>query len=49
MDAHPGTNLQNSGTGNLHPNVENTIYYAAIPVQDLMDSVLGQNTLNLAS
>ncbi len=46
MDAHPGTNLQNSGTGNLHPNVENTIYYAAIPVQDLMDSVLGQNTLN---
>lgn len=45
MDAHPGTNLQNSGTGNLHPNVENTIYYAAIPVQDLMDSVLGQNTL----
>jgi hypothetical protein len=46
MDAHPGTNLQNSGTGNLHPNVENTIYYAAIPVQDLMDSLLGQNTLN---
>jgi hypothetical protein len=47
MDAHPGTNLQNSGTGNLHPNVENTIYYAAIPVQDLMDSVLGQNTLEV--
>ena len=47
MDAHPGTNLQNSGTGNLHPNVENTIYYAAIPVQDLMDSVLGQNTLEI--
>jgi hypothetical protein len=47
MDAHPGTNLQNSGTGNLHPNVENVIYYAAIPVQDLLDSVLGQNTLNV--
>lgn len=44
-DEHPGTNLQNSGSGNLHPNVENTIYYAAIPVQDLMDGKLGQNTL----
>ncbi len=47
MDEHPGTNLQNSGSGNLHPNVENSIMYAAIPVQDLMDSVLGQNTLNV--
>ncbi|MFT5725177.1 MAG: hypothetical protein ACI9JN_002300 [Bacteroidia bacterium] len=47
MDAHPGTNVINSGTGNLHPNVENTIYYAAIPVKDLMDSVLGQNTLEV--
>ncbi len=45
MDAHPGTNLQNSGSGNLHPNVENSIFYAAIPVQDLMDGKLGQNTL----
>ncbi|MFT4521858.1 MAG: hypothetical protein ACI8ZN_000796 [Bacteroidia bacterium] len=44
-DAHPGTNLQNSGPGNLHPNVENTIYYAAIPVADIKDGVLGQNTL----
>jgi len=47
MDPHPGTNVINSGTGNLHPNVENKILYAAIPVQDLMDSVLGQNTLNV--
>jgi len=47
-DVHPGTNLQNSGTGNLHPNVENTIWYAAIPVEDLKDSMLGQNNLNVA-
>ena len=47
MDAHPGTNLQNSGTGNLHPNVENTIYYAAIPVQDLMDSVFRPKHIEL--
>ncbi len=46
MDEHPGTNVINSGSGNLHPNVENKILYAAIPVQDLMDSVLGQNTLS---
>lgn len=47
MDEHPGTNLQNSGSGNLHPNVRNTIYYAAIPVQDLMDGRLGQNDLSV--
>ncbi|MBO6516296.1 MAG: T9SS type A sorting domain-containing protein [Bacteroidia bacterium] len=48
MDEHPGTNLQNSGSGNLHPNVENTIYYAAIPVQDLMDRKLGINDLSVS-
>ncbi|MCB9261465.1 MAG: T9SS type A sorting domain-containing protein [Flavobacteriales bacterium] len=45
VDEHPGTNLQNSGSGNLHPNVENTIFYAAIPVTDLMAGNIGQNTL----
>jgi len=45
LDIHPGTNLQNSGTGNLHPNVENQILYAAIPVTDLMAGRLGENNL----
>lgn len=47
-DIHPGTNLQNNGTGGLHPNVENKIQYAAIPVQDILDGNLGQHTLGEA-
>jgi Secretion system C-terminal sorting domain len=46
QDIHPGTNLQNSGSGGLHPNVENIIQYAAIPVQDILDGNLGQHTLS---
>ncbi len=45
-DEHPGTNLQNNGSSGLHPNVENIINYAAIPVQDILDGNLGQHTLS---
>ncbi|MBI1306204.1 MAG: T9SS type A sorting domain-containing protein [Bacteroidetes bacterium] len=46
MDVHPGTNLQNNGNSGLHPDVENQIMYAAIPVQDIKERNLGQHTLS---
>lgn len=49
MDDIPGTNLQNNGNTGLHPNFENQVYYAAIPVSQILNGEIGQNTLNAES
>ncbi len=46
LDDIPGTHLQNNGGTGLHPNNENRIYYAAVPVQDVLDNKLGQHLLS---
>lgn len=40
-DDLPGTNLQNNGNSNTHPNDENRIMYRAIPVSDILGNVVG--------
>jgi hypothetical protein len=45
-DPIPGTHLQNNGNTGLHPNEEATIYYAAIPVSDILAGNLGNHNLN---
>ncbi len=40
-DDLPGTNLQNNGTSNAHPNNEQMIMYKAIPVQDILNNTIG--------
>lgn len=45
-DVIPGTHLQNDGTAGLHPNDKCDINYIAVPVSDILNDVIGQNTLN---
>lgn len=40
-DDLPGTNLQNNGNSNTHPNDENRIMYRAIPIEDILQSKIG--------
>lgn len=40
-DDLPGTNLQNNGNSNAHPNNEQLIMYKAIPVQDILNNTIG--------
>ncbi|MCC6721134.1 MAG: T9SS type A sorting domain-containing protein [Bacteroidia bacterium] len=40
-DDLPGTNLQNNGNSNTHPNDENRIMYRAIPIADILQSKIG--------
>ena len=40
-DDLPGTNLQNNGNSNTHPNDENRIMYRAVPVSDILGNVVG--------
>lgn len=40
-DDLPGTNLQNNGNSNAHPNIEQFIQYRAIPLQDILNNKLG--------
>lgn len=47
QDGTPGTALQNnSPASGTHPADLNRIHYAAIPVTDILNDVIGQNTLN---
>jgi hypothetical protein len=47
QDNTPGTNLQNhSITAGTHPAEENKIMYAAVPLTDILNDVLGQNTVS---
>lgn len=46
LDELPGTNLQNNGNTGLHPVGVNSIMYAAIPTQDILNNVIGQNLLS---
>jgi hypothetical protein len=46
LDDLPGTNLQNNGNTGLHPVGSNSIMYAAIPTQDILNGVIGQNLLS---
>lgn len=46
LDDIPGTHLQNNGSTGLHPNNKNSIYYAAIPVTDVLNGNLGPHTLS---
>ena len=47
QDGTPGTHLQNhSAAAGTHPNDINRIHYAAIPVTDIINDVIGQNTLS---
>jgi hypothetical protein len=46
LDELPGTNLQNNGNTGLHPVGSNSIMYAAIPTQDILNNVIGQNLLS---
>ncbi|MGB1038852.1 MAG: hypothetical protein ACPGYY_09420, partial [Bacteroidia bacterium] len=44
QDATPGTALQNhSASAGTHPNDINRMHYAAIPVTDILNNVIGQN------
>ncbi len=45
LDEIPGTNLQNNGSTNLHPVTENIINYVAIPTSQILNNLIGQNTL----
>ncbi len=40
-DALPGTNLQNNGKTNTHPNDENNIVYRAVPLTDILNGTIG--------
>jgi len=40
-DALPGTNLQNNGKTNTHPNDENNIMYRAVPLTDILNNTIG--------
>jgi hypothetical protein len=40
-DDLPGTNLQNNGNSNAHPNNEQRIMYRAIPVSDILSNTIG--------
>ena len=40
-DDLPGTNLQNNGTSNTHPNDEQRIMYRAVPVADILGGQVG--------
>ena len=45
QDLTPGTNLQNhSISAGTHPAEENKMMYAAIPISDILNDVIGQNT-----
>jgi hypothetical protein len=43
-DDLPGTNLQNNGTSNTHPNDEQKIIYKAIPVADILGGLVKDPT-----
>jgi hypothetical protein len=45
-DDIPGTHLQNNGNTGLHPNQSVLIYYAAIPVDDIIAGNLGEHNLS---
>lgn len=40
-DDLPGTNLQNNGNSNTHPNDEQRIMYRAIPIADILQNKIG--------
>ena len=40
-DELPGTNLQNNGNSNTHPNDEQRIMYRAVPVADILSNTVG--------
>jgi hypothetical protein len=49
QDLTPGTNLQNhSISAGTHPAEENKMMYAAIPISDILNDVIGQNTASSA-
>ncbi|MDB9881585.1 T9SS type A sorting domain-containing protein [Bacteroidia bacterium] len=48
QDATPGTALQNhSASAGTHPNDVNRMHYAAVPVTDILNNVIGQNLIGV--
>ncbi|MFT5725176.1 MAG: hypothetical protein ACI9JN_002299 [Bacteroidia bacterium] len=46
MDDHPGTHFRESVIATFHSNDTNGVYYAAIPLEDIIDSIIGVGSVH---